>query len=139
MLAASHRSTPGAARRKPGRGVGIVATLAIGLLLGCFRPEVLAYAPCEASDACAEAGLYGCLRLPGAAGVRGSCTDACELADSCPPPPDGDATPRCAEVEGSRLCVLSCMDEETCPEGQACTEAAGVDGGVARLCFPEAR
>ena len=137
MLAASQGSTPGAARRVAGPA-GLAAALAVGLLLGCFRPEVLAYAPCEASDACAEAGLYGCLRLPEAAGVRGSCTDACELDDGCPPPPDGDATPHCAEVEGSRLCVLSCMHEETCPEGQVCTEAAGIDGGVARLCFPEA-
>ena len=30
----------------------------------------------------------------------------------------GDAPPRCAVVGGASLCVLSCMNEETCPEGQ---------------------
>ncbi len=139
MPAGSQQTRRGAARRAAVVPVvPMMAAIVIGALVGCFRADVLAYAPCEASDSCAEAGLFGCLRLPDDASVRGSCTEACELDEACPPPPGGDATPRCAEVDGARLCVLSCMDEETCPEGQVCTEAAEVDGGVAWLCFPEA-
>lgn len=136
MSAESQRTRRGAARRSV--VMPMMVMMVIGILVGCFRADVLAYAPCEGSDSCAEAGLLGCLRLPDDASVRGSCTEACELDDACPPPPSGDATARCAEVDGARLCVLSCMDEETCPEGQVCTEAAEVDGGVAWLCFPEA-
>lgn len=112
--------------------------LALGGLVGCFQPEVLAYTPCAESDSCAEAGLLGCLRLPAAAQLRGSCTLACDADTACPAAPDGDAPARCAEIDGSKLCVLSCMDEETCPEGQACTRVGGVDGAEARLCFPAA-
>lgn len=123
-------------------GAGLAVSLTLGLagawLPGCFHPEVLAYTACSESDSCAEAGLLGCLRLPTDAAVRGSCTLACEADADCPAPPGGDARARCAEVDGTPLCVLSCMDEETCPESQACTRVGGVDDGEARLCFPVA-
>ncbi len=112
--------------------------LVAGALLGCFQADVFLYTPCESSDSCAEAGLLGCLRLPDDAAVRGSCTQGCGGRDGCPSALSGDASARCAEVDGTQLCVLSCMDERTCPEGQVCKEVAGVDGEVGWLCFPEA-
>jgi hypothetical protein len=124
----------GRSQRAAGRGRKIAA-LALGGLVGCFQPDFLAYTPCDESDACAEAGLSGCLKLAGAAGV---CTLACDDDAACPAALGGDPTPRCAAVDERRLCVLSCMDEETCPDGQVCTEVDGVDGGAARLCLPGA-
>lgn len=127
------RSQRRAGRRSP----GVAAVLLLGGLLGCFVPDFLAYTPCTSGDACAEAGLLGCLTLPDS-GLRGVCTLACADDAGCPGAIDGDAPGRCAEIEGRRLCVLSCMDGETCPEGHLCAAVAGVDAGTASLCFPEA-
>ena len=91
------------------------------------------------ADACAEAGLLGCLRVPENGGLRGVCTLACAVDEDCPAALEGEASGRCAAVGERRVCVLSCMDGETCPEGHVCLEVAGVDAGAARLCFPEAR
>ena len=127
-------------RRRVAHGswlVGLVGLIGFGLgLNGCFHGETLAYVACTESDSCAEAGLLGCLRPGEAAGVRGLCTLACEADVDCPAARDGEAPARCAEVAGAKLCVLSCMDEETCPESQVCTRVGGVDGGAADLCFP---
>jgi hypothetical protein len=130
----------GGRRRRVGAGLAVALALGLGSawLPACFHPEVLAYTACSESDSCAEAGLFGCLRLPTAAAVRGSCTLACEADADCPAAPGGDARVRCAEVDGTPLCVLSCMDEETCPESQVCTRVGGVDGEEGRLCFPVA-
>lgn len=129
------RSQRRAGRRSP----GVAAGLALGGLLGCFAPDFLAYAPCTSADACAEAGLLGCLRVPENGGLRGVCTLACAVDEDCPAAIEGEASGRCAAVGERRVCVLSCMDGETCPEGHVCLEVAGVDAGAARLCFPEAR
>ena len=123
------------------RGGGLrraAAALVLGGVVGCFQPDFAASAACDSSEPCAEAGLHGCVLVPDAPGRRGFCTDSCDGDAACPAPPTGDAPPRCAVVGGASLCVLSCMNEETCPEGQVCTEVGGVDGGAARLCFPEA-
>lgn len=121
----------GAARR--------LAALLLGAVAGCFHPEFLAYAACDRSEPCAEAGLYGCVIVPEAQGRRGFCAAACDDDAACPDPDTGAAAPRCVRVGGADVCVLSCMSDETCPEGQACTEVEGVGDGAARLCFPEAR
>lgn len=130
----SVRSQRGAGRRS----LGVAGVLVLGGLLGCFAPDFLAYAPCTSADACAEAGLLGCLKPAGDEGLRGVCTLACEDDAGCPGAIEGEATGRCASVGERRLCVLSCMDGETCPGGHVCTALSGVGEGPARLCFPEA-
>lgn len=129
-------------RRAGRRGSGVAAGLGLGLglggLVGCFAPDFLVYAPCVSADACAEAGLLGCLKPAEASGLRGLCTRACEDDEGCPGAIEGDADGRCATVGERKLCVLSCMDGETCPSGHVCAEVGGIDDGVARLCFPEA-
>lgn len=131
----------GGRRRAGWLAPGLLALggLALGGLGACFQVEALAYAPCDEPDACAEAGLLGCLRVPAAPAVRGLCTLACEDDEACPPGPEDAGAPRCAEVDGEQLCVLSCMDDGTCPEGHVCTEVAAVGEGPTRLCFAEAR
>ncbi len=114
-----------------------VAGLVLGAAVGCFHPEFLAYAACDRSEPCADAGLYACVTIPAAPQRRGFCAVACEGESSCPEAETGAATPRCARVGVADVCVLSCIDEETCPDGQVCTEVDGIDGGAAKLCFPE--
>lgn len=132
-------SVPGLAAT-PRRGaawlLGLGAALLLGALAGCFHPGFLAYAACDSSEPCVDAGLYGCVIVPEAQGRRGFCAVACEGDTGCPDPDTGTAQSRCARVGSADVCVLSCMDEETCPDGQVCTEVGGVDGGAARLCFP---
>lgn len=113
------------------------AALVLGAAAGCFQPDFLAYAACDRSEPCAEAGLHGCVTVPGAPQRRGFCAVACEGDASCPDAETGTAAPRCAHVGAADVCVLSCMDGETCPKGHACTEVDGIDGGAAMLCFPE--
>ena len=113
-----------------------LAALLLGAGAGCFHPEFLAYAACDSSESCVDAGLYGCVIVPEAQERRGFCAVACEGDATCPEPDTGEARPRCARVGEADVCVLSCMDGETCPEGQVCTEVAGIAGGAARLCFP---
>ena len=113
------------------------AALLLGALAGCFQPDFLAYAACDTSEPCTDAGLYGCVIVPEAPERRGFCAVACDGDASCPEPDTGVALARCAHVGAADVCVLSCMDEETCPDGQACTEVDGIDGGAAKLCFPE--
>jgi len=127
MRATSQRGGPGPA----------VAALLLGVAAGCFHPQFLAYAACDRSAPCVEAGLYACVIVPAAPARRGFCAAACEDDASCPDPDTGAAVPGCARVGAADVCVLSCMDGETCPEGQACTAVDGVDGGAAMLCFPE--
>jgi len=106
--------------------------------------------PCPGSMVCAE-GL--CLRVDAYGPCGGSClsgycfgfvemgmfTDwVCPVVDCldgeipdddlCPPPPDGNAIPRCFEpqnppkLQGTGWCVLTCPGGETCPEGMECLD-----------------
>jgi hypothetical protein len=64
---------------------------------GASRADFLAYTPCATSESCADAGLLGCVLLPGR-GVRGFCTVACEDDAACP----GRSTVRPPALRGDR-------------------------------------
>lgn len=117
-----------------------LAGLALGLALGaglgaCFDGDYLAYAPCEASAACHEAGMVGCVRIPSTPEALGFCAPAC--AGGCPQPIGGDADPICVTLDAAEVCVLSCAGDVTCPGGMACVRVQDQDQAARDLCFPE--
>jgi hypothetical protein len=125
------------ARTLAGRRRIVALALGLGGAAGCFVADFLDYVPCATSEACAEVGLDACVRLPGDAGVRGFCTRGCSADDACPAGVDGEGAPRCAGVDAREVCVLSCMNGGTCPEGYVCKDIS-VDEGATAVCFPEA-
>ncbi len=59
-------------------------------------------------------------------GEECSCGTACDDVSQCPVPATGDATVLCEPLfEGKvdELCLLSCADGQTCPDGMRCSEA----------------
>lgn len=117
-----------------------LCVLTMATVVGCFAGDFLAYTPCATSESCADAGLAGCVLLPGAE-VRGFCAVDCEADVTCPKGQDGSASPRCATIAGEDVCVLACGPEATCPKGYVCTDVTAMaPAGEAptAVCFPEA-
>ncbi|MCA9663726.1 MAG: hypothetical protein KC486_35690, partial [Myxococcales bacterium] len=115
--------------------LALVAGLACLGELACFDGgEAIAYAPCESSEACRDAGLVACVIRPDVADAPGFCAPACD--DPCPAALDGDAPASCMTIDDEALCVLDCDADITCPSGQKCRTIRGADGEARGLCFP---
>ncbi len=95
----------------------------------CLR--ISAYGPCD--DSCLSGFCFGF------GDENGRFTDwVCPAVDCmeggvpndalCPPPPAGNAVPRCFEpqfpvdLQGTGWCVITCEGGETCPEGMSCVQ-----------------
>ncbi len=115
-------------------------------VLGCADGRACPGSMVCADDLCLRVDAYGqcddsCLSgfCFGFGDARGRFTDwVCPAVDCltagmpddalCPPPPDGNAVPRCFEpqfpvdLQGTGWCVLSCEAGETCPEGTHCVQ-----------------
>ncbi|MEZ4454875.1 MAG: hypothetical protein R3B09_35825 [Nannocystaceae bacterium] len=132
------RTLPSPPRRsRPLAALAALCGLVIGLGLGaCFEGEFLAYAPCDASPPCHDAGLVGCVRAPEAPDLAGFCAPECSTR--CPKALSGDASPMCVTLDGAQVCVLSCAGDVTCPDGMVCARVRDQEDASRDLCFPEA-
>jgi hypothetical protein len=141
-ISAPARAAGGERTGAPSLRGGLRATLvavAAGLAglgeLACFDgDEAIAYAPCESSEACRDAGLVACVIRPDVSDAPGFCAPACD--DPCPAAVDGNAPASCMTIDGEALCVLDCDPNITCPRGQKCQTIADADGESRGLCFP---
>ena len=95
-----------------------------------MRPDFGMWAACEMQRECGDVPI--CV-FP--ADEAGFCTDACEVADDCPPAYAEGGSVVCVDVGDTQpVCALDCGGGRGCPAGMRCEEI-GLPAGARKLCF----
>jgi len=90
------------------------------------------YRACAVNDDCDDPTPFCFAQL-------GVCMKACAAVETCPAPPsEGSAAPVCALMEFDaqpyQVCLLSCGEDDDCPEGLVCGAVAECEDCGGSVC-----